>query len=68
MNTQSQTTIIEYNPMYNLEHELKIRGFSQRLFVLQGARFSRRTIKTYLYYNRKFLIFARKRPDVFKGF
>ena len=68
MNTQSRTTRIERNPMYNLERELKIRGFSQHLFVLQGARFSCRTIKAYLYYNRKFLIFARKRPDVFKGF
>jgi len=71
MNTQSRTTRIERDPMYNLERELKIRGFSQYLFVLQGAkvlRFSRRNIKAYLYYNRKFLNFARKRPDVFKGF
>jgi len=62
MNTQSRTTKIERSPVYNLEHELKIRGFSQRLFVLQGARFSCRTIKAYLHYNRKFLNFARKSP------
>lgn len=36
--------------MYNLERELKIRGFS------------RKTIKVYLHYNKKFLIFARKSP------
>ncbi|MCP2605273.1 tyrosine-type recombinase/integrase, partial [Candidatus Aminicenantes bacterium AH-873-B07] len=36
--------------MYNLERELKIRGFS------------RKTIKAYLHYNRKFLNFARKSP------
>jgi len=50
MNTQSRTTRIERDPMYNLERELKIRGFS------------RKTIKAYLYYNRKFLNFARKSP------
>ena len=36
--------------MYNLERELKIRGFS------------RKTIKAYLHYNRKFLNYARKSP------
>jgi len=36
--------------MYNLERELKIRGFS------------RKTTKAYLHYNRKFLNFARKSP------
>jgi len=50
MNTQSRTTRIERDPMYNLERELKIRGFS------------RKTIKAYLYYNRKFLNFTRKSP------
>ena len=50
MNTQSRTTRIKRDPMYNLERELKIRGFS------------RKTIKAYLHYNRKFLNFARKSP------
>jgi site-specific recombinase XerD len=48
MNTQFRTTRIERDPMYNLERELKIRGFSFK------------TIKAYLHYNRKFLNFARK--------
>jgi len=34
--------------VYNLKHELKIRGLS------------RKTIKAYLHYNRKFLNFSRK--------
>ncbi|MHA1874833.1 MAG: phage integrase N-terminal SAM-like domain-containing protein [Promethearchaeota archaeon] len=38
--------------MYNLERELKIR--------VRG--FSRKTIKAYLHYNRKFLDFAGKSP------
>ena len=50
MNAQFRTTRIERDPMYNLERELKIRGFS------------RKTIKAYLYYNIKFLNFARKSP------
>jgi len=50
MDTQSRTTRIERDPMYHLERELKIRGFS------------RKTIKAYLYYSRKFLDFARKSP------
>ena len=50
MNSQFRTTRIERDPMYNLERELKIRGFS------------RKTIKAYLHYNRKFLSFARKSP------
>lgn len=50
MDTQFRTTRIERDPMYNLERELKIRGFS------------RKTIKAYLYYNRKFLNYARKSP------
>jgi len=48
MNTQSRTTRIERDPMYNLDRKLKIRGFS------------RKTIKTCLHCNRKFLNFARK--------
>jgi len=36
--------------MNNLERELKIRGFS------------RKTVKSYLYYNRNFLNYARKSP------
>lgn len=50
MNSQFRTTRIERDPMYNLERELKIRGFS------------RKTIKAYLHYNIKFLNFARKSP------
>jgi len=50
MNTQSRTTRTECDPMYNLERELKIRGFS------------RKTINAYLHYNRKFLNFVRKSP------
>ncbi len=48
MNTQFRTTRIERDPMYNLERELKIRGFS------------RKTIKVYLHYNRKFLNYTKK--------
>lgn len=50
MNAQFRTTRIERDPMYNLERELKIRGFSHK------------TIKAYLHYNRKFLNYARKSP------
>lgn len=50
MDTQFRTTRIERDPMYNLERELKIRGFSYK------------TIKAYLHYNIKFLNFARKSP------
>ena len=50
MNSQFRTTRIERDPMYNLECELKIRGFS------------RKTIKAYLHYNIKFLNFVRKSP------
>lgn len=46
--TSKKTTRIERDPMYNLERELKIRGFS------------RQTIKSYLYYNKKLLLFANK--------
>jgi hypothetical protein len=38
------------DPLRKLERELRIRGFSQK------------TIKAYLYYNRKFLEFTRKSP------
>jgi len=47
MDTQLRTTRIERDPMFNLERELKIRGFS------------RKTIKAYLHYNRKFLNFVK---------
>ena len=50
MNSQSRTTRIEHDPMFNLERELKIRGFSHK------------TIKSYLYYNKKFLNYVRKSP------
>jgi len=50
MDTQFRTTRIERDPMFNLEREFKIRGFSYK------------TIKTYLHYNRKFLNSARKSP------
>ena len=50
MNSQSRTTRIERDPMFNLERELKIRGFSHK------------TIKSYLYYNKKFLNYVRKSP------
>ncbi len=48
MNTEFRTTRIERDPMYNFERELKIRGFS------------RKTIKGYLHYNRKFLNYTKK--------
>jgi orotate phosphoribosyltransferase-like protein len=51
MNTPSRTTRIERDPMYNLERELKIRGFS------------RKTIKAYLHYNRKFLNFLQEKAQ-----
>lgn len=50
MDTQFRITRTEYDSMYNLERELKICGFS------------RKTIKIYLYYNIKFLNYARKSP------
>ncbi len=53
MNTQNiynKTRRVERDPMYNLERELKIRGFSPK------------TIKSYLYYNRDFLRKANKGP------
>lgn len=55
MNTQTRTTRAERDPMYNLERELKIRGFSPK------------TIKAYLHYNRKFLIFARGNPKIVRN-
>jgi site-specific recombinase XerD len=45
-----KTTNEEREPLYNLERELKIRGFS------------RRTIESYLLYNKLFLEFIRKSP------
>lgn len=45
-----KTTIQERDPLYNLERELKIRGFSPR------------TIEAYLLYNKLFLQFSRKSP------
>lgn len=54
MNTHVKTTRVEREPMHNLERELKIR------------KFSRKTVQSYLYYNRKFLDFASRRTK--KGF
>jgi hypothetical protein len=49
MNSQFLTTrIAGDHPMYNIEDELKIRGFG------------RKTIKAYLHYNIKFLNFTKK--------
>lgn len=45
-----RTTRVERDPLYNLERELKIRGFSAR------------TVKTYCLYNRLFLEFIKKGP------
>lgn len=45
-----KTTTKERDPLYNLERELKIRGFSQK------------TVKSYLLYNRLFLQFSQKSP------
>lgn len=52
MNTQSEnkTTRLERDPFYNLERELKIRGFS------------RNTADSYVYYNKDFLKHANKSP------
>jgi integrase/recombinase XerD len=50
MNTQNQnkTTRLERDPFYNLERELKIRGFS------------RNTVDSYVYYNKDLLKHANK--------
>lgn len=48
--TDQKTTSRERDPLYNLERELKIRGFSPK------------TIKSYLLYNKLFLEFAKKSP------
>lgn len=45
-----KTTNLERDPLYNLERELKIRGFSQK------------TVKSYCLYNRLFLEFIKKSP------
>ena len=47
MNTH-KTTRLERDPIYNLERELKIRGFSPR------------TIKAYIYYTKELANFSRK--------
>lgn len=46
----TKTTSLERDPLYNLERELKIRGFSPR------------TIDSYCLYNRLFLEFIKKSP------
>lgn len=48
--TNTKTTTQERDPLYNLEQELRIRGFS------------RKTIKSYVLYNKIFLEFIRKSP------
>lgn len=45
-----KTTIQERSPLYNLEQELRIRGFSPK------------TVKSYLLYNKLFLQFSQKSP------
>jgi site-specific recombinase XerD len=52
MDTQNQnkTTRLERDPFYNLERELKIRGFSKN------------TVDSYVYYNKDLLKHARKSP------
>jgi len=48
--TSKKTTTQERDPLYNLEQELRIRGFSPK------------TIKSYLLYNKLFLQFSNKSP------
>jgi integrase/recombinase XerD len=48
--TARKTTMQERDPLYNLERELKIRGFSPQ------------TVKSYMLYNKLFLEFVRKSP------
>lgn len=48
--TAGKTTIQERDPLYNLERELKIRGFSPK------------TVKSYLLYNKLFLQYSQKSP------
>ncbi len=50
-----KTTTQERSPLYNLERELKIRGFSQK------------TVKSYGLYNRLFLEFIKKSPKEVKN-
>jgi len=53
MNTQNfykRSSRAERDPIYNLERELKIRGFSSK------------TVKAYLHYNKNLLKFANKSP------
>lgn len=57
MNTHiyhQKTTRQERNPIYNLERELKIRGFSPK------------TVKAYLYYNKDLIKYASKSPREIK--
>lgn len=50
-----KTTTRERSPLYNLERELKIRGFSPK------------TVKSYCLYNRLFLEFIKKSPKEVKN-
>lgn len=52
---QKKTTTQERDPLYNLERELRIRGFSQK------------TVKSYSLYNRLFLEFIKKSPKEVKN-
>lgn len=52
---QTRTTILTRDPLYNLERELRIRGFSQK------------TVKSYCLYNRLFLEFIKKSPKEVKN-
>ncbi|MFA5134103.1 MAG: site-specific tyrosine recombinase/integron integrase [Patescibacteria group bacterium] len=52
---ENKTTTQERSPLYNLERELKIRGFSQK------------TVKSYCLYNRLFLAFIQKSPKEVKN-
>lgn len=52
---KKKTTTQERDPLYNLERELKIRGFSQK------------TNKSYCLYNRLFLTFIKKSPKEVKN-
>ncbi len=52
---EKKTTTQARDPLYNLEQELKIRGFSSK------------TIESYCLYNRLFLAFIRKSPKEVKN-
>lgn len=51
----NRTTSLSRDPLYNLERELKIRGFSPK------------TVKSYCLYNKLFLKFAKKSPKEVKN-